>query len=56
MAILALPVQAADLYGYGTGNGYAGVPYQRGFHTLPVCDEPGVVSKVVGKFASTTLT
>ena len=49
LALLAIPAQAADYYGYG--NGYAGVPYGTGFHRLPVCDEPGVLSKVVDKFS-----
>ncbi len=46
LALMAIPAGAAD---YGNG-GYVGVPYQAGHHRLPVCDEPGVLSKVVARF------
>ncbi len=47
LALAVIPAQAADIYGYGS---YGGAPYQSGHHRLPVCDEPGVISKVVEKF------
>lgn len=50
LALLAVPAQAADYYGYGNA-GYAGVPYQSGHHRLPICDEPKVLSKVTGQLA-----
>jgi hypothetical protein len=49
MALFAFPAAAADVN--GTYGGYAGEPYTKGHHRLPVCDEPHVLSQVAEKFA-----
>ncbi|CAN5182150.1 hypothetical protein BH10PSE9_BH10PSE9_13520 [soil metagenome] len=46
LALLAAPAVGADAYG-DVGSG--GVPYYAHHHVLPVCDDGGVLSKVVEK-------
>jgi hypothetical protein len=47
LTLLSVPALAADYETYG----YTGVPYQQGHHTLPICEDPNVIAKVVDKFA-----